>query len=71
MHDPIFDFIEKHMGEDICVYYEPWSVLEGIRITMRRNTALVRRFVSYLDIDMMNEARFRELLDSMYNEFKF
>jgi len=71
MRDVVLDFIKDHDGEDICVYYEPWGVLEAMRITMRRNTALVRRFVSYFDIDRMNEADFRELLDSMYNEFKF
>lgn len=70
MRDVALDFITVHFGEDICVYYEPWNMLDMIRITMRRNTALVKRIVSYFDIDRMNEASFRELLDSMYNEFK-
>lgn len=71
MDNSVVDFIKEHKDEDICVYYTPKPELGGVQITIRRNTALVKKAISCEDLSNMRFSLSREFLDSMYKEFDF
>ncbi len=64
-------FITKHKDENLTIYFEPVPELEGIRIVMRRNTAIVARVVTYFDLSYTNTKvpRMIQMLDDMYSQF--
>lgn len=67
--DGIIDFIKEHKDEDLVIYYTAIPELGGIQITMRRNTVIVKRILTYWDLSSMLPRMFREMLDDMYSQF--
>lgn len=67
--DEVIKFIKDHQNEDLVIYYTAVPELEGIKITMRRNTAIVTRIVTYWEIASMLPNRIRCFLNEMYSQF--
>lgn len=67
--DGILSFIKEHKDEDLTIYYTPVPELEGIKIAMRRNTAIVTRVLTYWDLFNMLPRMILEMLNDMYSQF--
>ena len=67
--DEVIEFIKDHQNEDLAIYYTAASELNGIQITMRRNTAMVKRILTYWDFANMSPRIIREFLNEMYSQF--
>lgn len=67
--DGILSFIKEHKDEDLTIYYTPVPELEGIKIAMRRNTAIVTRVLTYWDLSNMLPHMVHKMLDDMYSQF--